>query len=72
MEFLFCLAALLVGGAGGYLMGRAAPEIRRIKKAASIGQHDSRLPGMRPILERQYQNFLSYDGTERGQHDFED
>lgn len=66
MELLLCLIALLVGGAGGYIIGRAAPGIRQAGLPAGVGQ----LPDSR--LDRQYQNFLNYDGTERGQHDLED
>lgn len=66
MEIVLCIVTFLLGGTIGYIAGRVAEEIRQEKMTA---EH---VPLEAPKMMKQYQNFLNYDGTGKGQEHIED
>lgn len=63
---ILCVLSMLLGGAAGFILGRAAE--RGIKRESSPHPHGF----ADPALARQYDNFLCYDGTGKGQKNLED
>lgn len=65
MEIVLCILTFLLGGSIGYIAGHVAAETR-----AALPAHEAARPD--PKFLKQYQNFLNYDGTGKGQENIED
>jgi hypothetical protein len=65
MEIILCIVTGCIGAVVGYVAGRVIGEMKQ-PPLRDLGPSRNQTK-----LMKQYQNFLSYDGTDRGQKSIE-
>lgn len=66
MQIALCFVTMMIGVVLGYIAGRVAEEIHFENEPPLTAHQDNDIK-----LLRQYQNFLNYNGTGKGQIEIE-